>query len=67
MLTYVLCWPSPQSPIQEQRKEIAAVIQRCYKKYKQVRVVNQIQLCEFKLLSHIWEIIITIICIESVL
>lgn len=28
----------PQGPIQEQRKEIAAVIQRCYKRYKQVRV-----------------------------
>lgn len=30
----------PQGPIQEQRKEIAAVIQRCYKRYKQVRTAN---------------------------
>lgn len=32
----------PQGPIQEQRKEIAAVIQRCYKRYKQVRVNNKL-------------------------
>lgn len=26
----------PQGPVQDQRREIAAVIQRCYKRYKQV-------------------------------
>lgn len=35
---------SLQGPIQEQRKEIAAVIQRCYKRYKQVRVNIQLAL-----------------------
>lgn len=40
LLTCQLTLLFPQGPIQEQRKEIAAVIQRCYKRYKQVRAVG---------------------------
>lgn len=43
-MTFIQTWcPSPQGPIQEQRKEIAAVIQRCYKRYKQVTAHSQQQ------------------------
>lgn len=43
MFGYVLCCHSPQGPVQDQRREIAAVIQRCYKRYKQVGAAERRQ------------------------
>eukprot|EP00066_Takifugu_rubripes_P023308 XP_011612574.1 PREDICTED: calmodulin-binding transcription activator 1 [Takifugu rubripes] len=42
----------PQGPIQEQRKEIAAVIQRCYKRYKQYALYKRMTLAAILIQSH---------------
>ncbi|KAI3369473.1 hypothetical protein L3Q82_007692 [Scortum barcoo] len=43
---------SPQAPIQEQRKEIAAVIQRCYKRYKQYALYKRMTLAAILIQSR---------------
>uniref|UniRef100_A0A674MIA7 Calmodulin-binding transcription activator 1 n=1 Tax=Takifugu rubripes TaxID=31033 RepID=A0A674MIA7_TAKRU len=41
-----------KGPIQEQRKEIAAVIQRCYKRYKQYALYKRMTLAAILIQSH---------------